>query len=308
MKFAILGAGAMGSLFGARLATGGHDVCLVDVDDAQIAAINANGITIESPAGLERVPVRAGRADDFSGPQDALIIFTKGMHTDAAIVSANHLIGEETRVLTAQNGLGNAEKIAHHVSFDRVVIGTTSYAGGLKAPGHLVLHDGGNVRIWSATGRADPAVARIAAAMAVSGLDCEADPQVERAIWEKVAFNAAINSLCSVTRYRVGELGDVPAGQVLARRIVQEVITVARARGVAADEERVNGLLDQAFAQHREHHPSMARDILEGRPTEIESINGAVVAEARRLGVPASTTETLWLMVRLTERSASTDG
>jgi len=303
MRFAILGAGAMGSFFGGRLALGGYDVCLIDVNEAQIAAVNADGLTVESDRGIEHATLPAGRAADFSGARDAVIVFTKGGHTEEAIASAVHLVGAGTRVLTAQNGLGNAETIARHVPVGNVTIGTTNYAADLTRPAHVTLHGTGHIRIWAANGAKDAAVDRMAQAMTRSGLDCAADPGVETGIWEKVAFNAAINSLSAVARLRVGEIGDVPAGRMLAQRIIEEVAAVAHARDIPVDAAGVVRTLYAAFAQHRDHVPSMLRDILADRPTEIESINGAVLALARESGVAAGTTETLLLLVRLVERS-----
>lgn len=303
MKIAVIGAGSMGSLFGGHLALGGHDVTLIDVNEDHIAAVNANGLAIEKDAGVDCARPRAGRPEDFTHPQDFVIVFTKGLHTESALMSALHLVQEHTWVLTAQNGLGNAEAIARHVPWDRIAIGTTSYAANLIGPGRLSFQAGGNLRIWSANGSRAPAVERLADAIAATGLDCEADPNVQGAIWEKVAFNAAINSLTAVLRCPVGGLATVPAGRTLAELIVKEVADVASARGIAFDLSRVYGLLDLSFTHHREHKPSMLCDVIAGRETEIENINGAVVAEARRLGLQARATETLLLLVRLVERS-----
>jgi len=303
MKIGIIGAGAMGSLFGGHLALGGQDVTLIDVNADHISAINENGLYIEGASGVHCARPRAGRPEDFAETQDYVIISTKGAHTENALVSALHLVNERTWVLTAQNGLGNADLIARHVPLDRIAIGTTNYAAALSGPGRLLLQAGGDLRIWAANGSRAPAVERLAEAISAAGLDCKADPKVEGAIWEKIAFNAAINSLSAVTKYRVGELGDFPAGRTLAEFVAKEVAEVACARGVEFDLSRVHRLLDVAFTHHREHKPSMLCDVLAGRETEIENINGAVVAEARRLGLRAPVTEALLLLVRLIERS-----
>jgi len=303
MKIGIIGAGAMGSLFGGHLALTGQDVILIDVNADHISAINNNGLIIEGASGVGCARPKAGRPEDFSQTQDFVIIFTKGAHTEDALVPALHLIDERTWVLTAQNGLGNAELIARHVPLDRIAIGTTSYAATLSGPGRLLMQAYGDLRIWAANGSRAPAVEHLADAISAAGLDCKADPKVEGAIWEKIAFNAAINSLSAVTKYRVGELGDLPAGRMLAELVAREVAEVACARGIEFDLSRVHRLLDAAFIHHREHQPSMLCDVLAGRETEIENINGAVVAEARRLGLQARVTEALLLLVRLIERS-----
>lgn len=302
MKVAVIGAGAMGSVLGGHLSLGGHEVSLIDVNAGHIAAINKEGLIIEKKTDALCARPRAGRPEDFVEAQDFLVMFTKGTHTEEALVPALHLVDERTWVLTAQNGLGNAEVIARHVSRDRIAIGTTSYAAVLNGPGRLTLQAGGDLRIWAANGHHADAVERLAKAIDASGLECKADPKVESAIWEKIAFNAAINSLTAVTKYRVGELGDIPAGRTLAELVASEVAQIASARGIDFDLSRVHSLIDLAFTHHREHQPSMLRDILAGRETEIENINGAVVAEAHRLGLHARVTETLLLLVRLIER------
>jgi len=273
------------------------------VNADHLSAINENGLIIEGPSGVDCARPRAGRPEDFAQTQDFVIIFTKGANTEDALVSALHLVDERTWVLTAQNGLGNADLIARHVPLDRIAIGTTNYAASLSGPGRLQLQAGGDLRIWAANGSRAAAVDRLAEAISAAGLYCKPDPKVEGAIWEKIAFNAAINSLSAVTKYRVGELGDFPAGRTLAEFVAKEVAEVACARGVEFDLSRVHRLLDVAFTHHREHKPSMLCDVLAGRETEIENINGAVVAEARRLGLRAPVTEALLLLVRLIERS-----
>ena len=302
MKIAVIGAGAMGSLVGGYLSLGGHYVSLIDVNADHIAAINKTGLIIDRKADALCARPKAGRPGDFTDAQDFLVVFTKGAHTEEALVPALHLIDDKTWVLTAQNGLGNADVIARHVPWDRIAIGTISLAATLSGPGRLTLQAGGNLRIWAANGNHSDAVMRLAKAIDASGVECKADPKVESAIWEKIAFNAAINSLAAVTKYRVGELGDIPAGRTLAKLVASEVAQIASARRIDFDLSHVHSLFDLAFTQHREHQPSMLRDILAGRETEIENINGTLVAEAHRLGLQAPVTETLLLLVRLTER------
>ena len=125
------------------------------------------------------------------------------------------------------------------------------------------------------------------------------------AIWEKVAFNAALNALTAVTRLDVGPVGDAPEGRELAARVVEEVISVAERKGIAARREAVMAAVAGAFAEHRGHKPSMLQDMLAGRPTEVESLNGAVVREAEALGMTVPITETLYLLVRTLESAVA---
>ncbi len=298
MRIAIVGAGAMGGLFGGRLAASGQDVTLVDVAKAHLAAIAADGLLLETDDGAARIPVRPSLAADVSGLCDLMLVFTKGTHTAAAMASVMHLLGPDTRVLTVQNGLGNAELIAAAAPGVRVLMGMTSWPADLAGPGHVTSHGHGEVRIWTMDGGSDPALPAIVAAMNAAGLNCVADPAVEVAIWEKVAFNAAMNSVSAVTRLSVGPMADSPEARALVAAVLEEVLAVANARGLAVDAARVHGAVAAAFVSHRSHKASMLQDVLAGRRTEIEQINGAVVALGQALGVATPVTRVLCDLVR----------
>ena len=299
MKIAIIGAGAMGCLFGGRLAQAGEQVVLIHVRREHIDAINDLGLRIEAADGDCRVRVPAGLAEAFAGAYDLILVSTKGLHTEQAIASAVQLIGPQTWVLTLQNGLGNVDKIAAYVPRERIAMGITNVPASLKGPGHVVSHGAGEIRFWTVSGRSDARIDEIRASFDRAGLRCTADPHIEASIWEKVAFNAALNSLGAVTRLPNGAVGDQPAGRRLARAVVAETMAVARAQRIAVDEQRVHETVAYAFAQHRAHRASMLQDVLAGRPTEIESINGAVVTLGHEHGVPTPVTETLLDLVRV---------
>jgi 2-dehydropantoate 2-reductase len=306
MTIAIVGAGALGSFVGACLARADQPVVLIDVDADRIGRINADGLRLETDAGAFQVPIRAALASHLSEPFDTLIVLTKGLHTGAAIQDCRHLIGGDTYLVTFQNGLGNAEILKERTGTDRILFGMTSWAADLKGPSHVSTIGSGVLRLWRADGTDNPQTHALAAILDHAGLNCTADPNVEAAIWEKVAFNCAMNSIAAVTRRSVGEIGDDADGAALAREIVGEVLGVASAKGLAIDRERVLALLAQAFREHRTHLPSMLQDVLAGRPTEIDFINGAVVAEAERVGVSVPATKVLLRLVHMQERRAGT--
>lgn len=181
------------------------------------------------------------------------------------------------------------------------MIGMTTWPADRVGPGHVRSHGQGVVRMLSADAVERAAAAEVAAVLDAAGLRCAVDREVWTSIWEKVAFNAALNSLCAVTGCRVGQLTALPAGAELARGIVEEVVGVAHAEGVAADARRCLASVAEAMAQHRAHQPSMLQDVLAGRPTEIGSINGEVLARARRTGLAVPHCEMLLGLVRLIE-------
>lgn len=302
LNIAVLGAGAMGSLFGGLLAESGQHVTLLDINQAHLDAIREAGLRLQTDRGDRRITnLDARRPEEPGTPPELLIVFTKSLHTRAALSSLLHLIGPETVVLTLQNGLGNVEVIREFVPLDRILIGVTTWPADLAGPAQVSSHGEGRIRMMTANGHRLPILDTVADALGAAGLNCEIDAQVWTAIWEKVAFNAALNSLCAVTGCSVDQLGTVPDGTLLAASIVGEVLTVARAKGVAVDEDRCVAGVAHAIAQHRGHKPSMLQDVLAGRPTEIEAINGAVVAGAAACGIAVPHTESLLQLVRITQ-------
>jgi 2-dehydropantoate 2-reductase len=299
MKIVVVGSGAMGGLFGGLLAEAGHDVVLLDIAGSHLDALRRDGLWLSTDEGERLIPIKAGIAAEFSEVCDLALVFTKGPHTEAAMRASAHLIGPESWVLTVQNGLGNAASIRRAVPHAKVAVGMTGLPADLTSPGHVASHGHGGVRFWSEDGAPDPALSRIEAVLREAGLGAVADPAVEVAIWEKVAFNAALNSACAVTQLPVGVVGDHEAGHALAAAVVAETMDVACARGLAVDAARVAGMVATAFAEHRGHKPSMLQDVLAGRPTEIETINGAIVAAGEELGIATPVTRTLRDLVRL---------
>jgi len=146
-----------------------------------------------------------------------------------------------------------------------------------------------------------PFVSEVTEVLTKAGLDCTSDSTVWAAIWEKVAFNAALNSICAVSGCTVDELGKVPDGSRLANDVVTEVLSVALRLGIDVDPAKCRGNVASAIAQHKGHKPSMLQDVLAGRRTEVESINGAVVALAGPLNIALPVTETLLALVRLAQ-------
>lgn len=305
MRYTILGAGAMGSLFGGLLAAQGHAVELLDLNERHIAEIQRAGLTLDTDQGSQTVRVKACRPEQGTTPPDWLIVFTKTLHTDSALRAAQHLIGSQTGVLSLQNGLGNLEKLEAFVPRGRIAIGVTTVPADMKGPGHVQSHGQGHSRFMSADQQCNPALVQLAADFNQAGLHCELDDQVLAAIWRKVAFNAALNGICAVTGSTVGQLGQHADTRALVHRTSQEVIDVARAAGVLVDADGVHHDLDHAMEHHVHHKPSMLQDLLARRPTEVEAIHGQVRAHGERLAVPTPCVSTLHTLVRQIEATAS---
>ncbi|MBU9629543.1 2-dehydropantoate 2-reductase [Burkholderia multivorans] len=309
MRIAILGAGAMGSLFGGLLAESGEDVTLIDVNDAHLDAIRRDGLRIDDDRGERRITtlqaLRPEAANASAGtPFDLLIVFTKSLHTRVALDGVRALLTSHTHVLTLQNGLGNVETLNAFVPLERILVGVTTWPADLAGPAHVLSHGAGTIRMMTADGAASPFAAAVADALSRAGLACTLDADVWAAIWEKVAFNAALNTLCAVTRCTVDQLGEHHDGPRLAQAIVAETAAVARAKGIAVDAARIARNVEHAIREHRGHRPSMLQDVLAGRRTEIDAIGGKVVAAAREVGLAVPHTETMLSLVRVIDAQA----
>jgi 2-dehydropantoate 2-reductase len=312
MKITILGAGAMGSLFGGLLADAGASVTLLDINQQHLDAIRHNGLRLETDRRSSTVThLAACRPEQATEIPDLLMLFTKTHQIAPALTSARHLIGPATWLLTLQNGLGNVEAISAFVPRERILVGVTTIPADFLGPAHVVSHGGGQIRMGHATRSAQsdhpghrPFNGCCMLCQAIdllnrAGLHAVADPNVWAAVWEKVAFNAAFNALCAATGCTVEQIELVPSGPTMALAVVAEAIAVARASGVPADLERTQSMVLHSFKTHAGHQPSMLQDILAGRRTEIDSINGAIVRAAQAHNVPVPHTEMLWTLVSL---------
>ncbi|MBI5443670.1 MAG: 2-dehydropantoate 2-reductase [Deltaproteobacteria bacterium] len=303
MKIAVLGAGAMGCLYGAKLWESGQKVVLLDVREDHVRAVNEAGLFVESEEGERKVAVPASLPGDWRAVPDLLLVFTKAFHTAAALEGARHLLGPETWLLSLQNGLGHAELLSKFADPSRIIVGTTTIPSDLVGPGRIRSLGSGATRIMTADGVVSERLRSIAEAFERAGLNCQVAETVAAVIWEKASFNAAVNCLAAVTRLPVGGVGRTPEGRALAFRIVAEAMEVARRKGLPVNEQAVLQTVEMAFREHGEHKPSMLQDVLAGRPTEVEFINGAIVREAKALGLQVPVTETLYGLVRTLERS-----
>ena len=301
MRVAVVGAGAMGCLYGAALHRGGAEVTLVDVNADHIAAIRERGLELDTRDGVERVPLPAVRPEGLSGSVDLVLLFTKTFHTDAALEGVAAAIGPETHVLTLQNGLGNDQALARHVAPERVIAGVSTLPSDLVGPGRVRSHGEGGSQIYPAFG-GDPAFAQaVADLLTAGGLPTTLAPDIQAAIWAKAIFNATMNTLCALTRRTPGFLGAHEESLALIHAAVEEGVAAAHACGVAVDGARIHALTQVSVTDHADHEASMLQDVKAGRRTEVDAIAGAIVRAAREADVACPVLETLWRLVKLEE-------
>jgi len=304
MKIVIVGAGAMGGLFAARLGAAGETVSVVDIWQEHIDAINTQGLSLEAEnETIVAHPVAVTRIEDLPSA-DLVIIFVKSSMTEAAAQSALRIMGPTARVLTLQNGLGNAEIIAGVVGPERVLAGTTAQGATLLGPGRIRHGGKGDTHIGRLSGAADEFCCEVAQIFSRAGIPTLADDEVQSLIWGKLVINVGINALTALLKFRNGQLADFAETKELVKMAVEEAVQVAAAAGIALPyEDAVNKVLAVAEAT-RENISSMLQDIRNHRMTEIDAINGALVREGERLGVSTTVNRTLTLLIRTLEKNA----
>lgn len=303
MKTLILGAGAMGCLYGGLLKERGNDVILVDVSKPQVDEINRNGLALETAEGKRNIKIKAKFAQEVTEQPDLIILFTKTIHSKSALSSLKAMIGPETMVLSLQNGLGNDEVITEFVRTDKIIIGTTNFPSDLLKPGNVRSLGKGTTKIMSCNGEVTEKLKQVEVMLSDAGFNCIITEDVFVSIWEKVAFNAACNALTAASRLKLGDVGKTDEGKELARSIAKEVVSVANAKNIHANAENVIKLIELDFVEHAEHMPSMMQDVLGNRTTEIDFINGAVVREAEKLGISVPVTNVLYKLVSMIQKN-----
>ena len=298
MKVAVVGAGGIGSVFGGRLAAAGHDVCLVHRRTPVVEAIQRDGLHLTSASGDEHIRLSATVDTAQVGPVDLVLVATKAFDTRKAAAAARPLVGSNTLVLSLQNGLGNLETIASVLGAERSLLGMTYLGAAVNGPGHVVHTAVGPTFIGEPDGSLSQRVQDLAQMFSAAGLPTQATDRLWDLVWGKLLINAALNATCALTGAG-GEaaLGSPATAEWLAL-VAEETARVASAAGVklpyADPAERVR----QHCRDVGPAKPSMLQDMERNRPTEIDAINGAVVREGQRLGVPTPYNQALLLLVK----------
>ena len=307
MKIVIIGAGAMGGLFAVRLAAAGETVSVVDVWQEHIRTIAEQGLSLEEEGGTVVAHPEAATGVEGISSADLILLFVKSSMTGAAALSAKQIMGPSTRVLTLQNGLGNAQIIAGIVGEDNVLAGTTAQGATLLGPG-LIRHGGkGDTHIGCLSGAADEYCRKVAQVFSRAGIPTVADNEVQPLIWGKLVINAGINALTALLKMRNGGLAEFDETKELVKMAVEEAVQVASASGIKLPYEDAVGKVLATATATAANQSSMLQDILHGRTTEIDAINGALVREGERHGVPTPVNRTLTLLIQALQKNTGKD-
>jgi 2-dehydropantoate 2-reductase len=297
----VVGAGAIGSLFAAHLAQlDDVTVWAFDVSQATVDAINRDGLELTGKASV-RARVNARTSADKIPPCEFGIVAVKSEYTRAAMQSMTAVLANAA-VASVQNGIGNEEVIAEFVP--RVIRGTTLAAGHPTAPG--VVHFDATGGAWLGPFEPKPAtmeeVGILAELIDRGGMPTHAMADARGAQWTKLVFNAAGNALGAITGLSVGQLGDDPLLRPVVDGLIAEGEAVAAALGITLDSDP-GAMIDEAIEIAYGHRASMLQDVVAHRSTEVDVLNGGIVAAGREVGVPTPMHELMVALVHGVERS-----
>jgi 2-dehydropantoate 2-reductase len=304
MKITVLGAGAMGCLFGGYLSRAGEDVVLVDAWPEHVDALGRRGLRLWEGEAAEEIPVRAALPGTAVRPAELVLFLVKANRSREAAAQLPALLEDRGVALTLQNGLGSADVLAEVVGPKRVLVGVTAQGATGLGPGEIRHGGSGETLVGSYGGdqASRDAAARVADALTRAGLPAHATAEVWAAVWKKLAVNCGINALTALTGMRNGRIPEIPPAAALLGASVREAASVAAAAGIDLGDREA--LVDHVLAIARAtgaNRSSMGQDVDRRSPTEIDFINGAVVREGGRLGVPTPVNETLTRLVKVLE-------
>ncbi|KOR25485.1 ketopantoate reductase family protein [Clostridium sp. FAM 1755] len=293
MKIAIIGAGAMGSLYGAYLHKSGEEVYLINKWEEHINAINKDGLVIEDGNNRSKFHPMAVLDSNEIGIVDLAIVFVKSTKTEEAILENKNMIGKNTYVLTLQNGYGNGEKIEKYINKDRIVVGTTGEGCTTLKAGHIKHAGSGDTYIGMYSGKEDIILKKLENILKYSGFNVHICKDPIELIWNKLIINVGINAITSILKMRNGEILKQNAAKSIMKNAVTEAVMVANAKGFNFDEEEMIKIVEKVALKTAENKSSMLQDVLNNKKTEIEVINGAIVREGIRFNIKTPVNETL---------------
>ncbi len=304
MRFAIVGAGAVGGYFGARLVQAGHEVTFL-ARGAHLQVLRERGLTLHTPGGESRIPVRAEEDPAHVGPVDVVMLAVKTYHLPSALPSVKTLLSAVERpvlggptavVLTLQNGVDSPSEVAAAVGEQAVLGGSAYISTALTAPG-VISQTGTHQRItlgeyFGTLPRLSPRVQSLRDTLASAGIRTDAVPDGRVSLWDKLVFLGPFAGVTGATRLSIGPLRDCPPALDTYREAAEEVARVAAAEGITV-QRHPDTLLEELRGLPAHTRASLLVDLEQGRPLEVEALLGSVVRRGRAAGVPTPVLATL---------------
>lgn len=300
MRIAVLGAGAMGGLFGGYLSRE-HEVIVVDVNEKVVQTINTEGLTVEESDGTRAVYHPVARVStEGMAPVDLIVVFVKAMFSEAALSSNRSLIGPDTYLMTLQNGSGHEEVLGRFVDPAHIIIGTTQHNASALGAG-VTRHGGSGITHMGCVEGDVRRLQKFADAFSACGLQTDVSDGVQRMIWQKMFTNVSASVLTGVLQVPLGYIAENAHAWALCSRLIREAVDVAAGIGLDFDYEEKLGEVRDVCVRSPQGLTSIYMDIKQGRRTEVDTISGSVVRASRKCGVPAPAHEMMVGLVHAME-------
>ena len=300
MKITVIGAGAMGSVYGGHLSRK-HQVYLVDTNPDIVTQINREGLKIDEDGVTNTYHPTAVAGTEGLGEMDLVILFVKSIYSRAALAGNQGVIGEKTRLLTLQNGAGHEDILKEFVPEDRIIIGTTEDNGAVLAPGHVRRGGVGNTNVGMLTEDREEFLPQLKEAFDSCGFQVKIHENIQYLIWDKLFTNVSLSAVTGILQVDMGFIAENEYAWKLTKTLIHEAIAVAGALGLSFDEEAVTERVRQTAIGNPAGCTSIRADLRDGRRTEVNTISGSVVTAAGRCGVSVPSHEFVVNMVHAME-------
>lgn len=297
MHIAVIGAGNMGSLYGANLARAGAEITFVDPWREHVEAIRQSGLRMDGLHGEFTVRVHAVTDPAEVGEVDMALVMVNTYITAAAAQSARQMLKEDGFVLTLQNGLGNIEVLQEVLGKERVMAGLSFHSADLKGPGHVSHTNESTTYLGELDKSASARLATLQDWMQRAAMNPVVEGDITATIWGKFVHNCALNALCAITDLRPGHLGQIAELDQLQTHIIAEALALVEARGIQIPEKNPLEAVKE-YGRRKFHRVSMLQHLARGKETEIDALNGYIVRESHKLGLSCPYNEALTALVK----------
>jgi len=300
MRIAVIGAGAMGSIYGGHLALH-NEVYLVDTNPEVVKTINDRGILLEEN-GEDHVYQPKAVTDTAGLPEmDLVILFVKALFSRAALNGNKNLIGPKTYILTLQNGSGHEDILSEFVPVERVIIGTTEDQGTILGMAHIRHGGTGGTNLGMLVPDTEGMLPKLKETMDQCGFRAKIHENIQQLIWNKLFVNVALSAVTAVLNVKMGFIAKDPYAFALSSQLLHEAVTVAHALGLEADEGHLLQEIKETSERVPEGITSICADLSKGRKTEVDTISGSVIRAAKKCGIAVPAHEFLVNMVHAME-------
>ncbi|MDR4498836.1 MAG: ketopantoate reductase family protein [Candidatus Scalindua sp.] len=299
MKILVIGTGAVGGYFGGMLVKGGEDVTFVARGE-YLESLKTRGLKIRSHEGDLSLKIHAVENPEKAGKVDLILMCVKAYDTKASTLQCMRNIGNNTVVLSLQNGVENEDVIGKIVGREKVLGGVVLIASELNERWEILHYYSGKIIMGELDGKISDRARKISDVFSRANIPCSLSRDIQKKLWEKLVWNAGFNSVSTITRSTLQEMFECLETKALIRLTMEEVVTVARGVGHVIDKSIIENYLREP-ERSREMRTSTLQDLLKSKPLEIDAINGVVVAKGEELGIQTPYNSTLYALLKLIE-------